>query len=139
MTRIQTAAAAFCIAIAAAPSAAPAQVSPGTLTPGTQVGEVVKRLLVSPGDWLMNWPDTAAHYVTANAALTFEERDGALIVLIRNLLRNIGCEKPVVVTGDRVTFDGCIERNISLRFTPDDPVFPFRGESPQRWYTLRPY
>lgn len=135
MTRFQSAAAALCVAAAAAtPSSAQAPIAPGTLA-----GEVVKRLLVSQGDWLMNWPDTTSHNVTGNAALTFEEREGVLVVRIRNLLRNIGCEKPVEITADRVAFDGCIERGISFRFTPDDPVFAFRGESALRWYTLRPY
>lgn len=108
------------------------------ILPGTVGAEVIRRVLLGPGVWLMNWPDTQINYMTSNATLTFERRGPALMVRIENHRANITCEKEVTVTAQGIAFDGCAERNITLRWTPEDPVFAFRGQSDLRWYALRP-
>jgi hypothetical protein len=97
------------------------------------------RALLAPGAWLLNYPDGAIGHLTGNAILTFQASGEGLTVNIRNVTASVSCEKPVTVTPEGITFDGCREAGIVLRFTPQDPVFAFRGASAQRWYTLRPY
>ena len=107
--------------------------------PGSVATETIRRMLISPGVWLLNWPDTTHAYLTGNAILTFEARGSELVVRIDNRTANVSCEKPAVVSNQGVSFDGCRETGIVLRATPDDPVFAFRGASAMRWYTLTPY
>lgn len=127
---------ALCLGLAAA---VPVQTaSAQSILPGTVGAEVIGRMLLGPGVWLMNWPDTAVNYHTSNATLTFERRGPAVMVRIENHRANITCEREVTVTADSIAFDGCAERGIALRWTPDDPLFAFRGQSALRWYTLRP-
>jgi len=109
-----------------------------TILPGTVGAEVIRRVLLGPGVWLMNWPDTQINYFTSNATLSFDRRGPALMVRIENHRANITCEREVTVTAEGMSFDGCAERGITLRWTPDDPVFAFRGQNALRWYTLRP-
>jgi hypothetical protein len=107
--------------------------------PGTVAADTHTRALLGPGAWLLNYPASTSENLTGNAILTFRARGPGLIVAIRNVTANVSCEKPVTVTPEGITFDGCREAGIVLRFTPQDPVFAFRGASAQRWYTLRPY
>jgi hypothetical protein len=118
--------------------AVPVQTASGQVQPGTVGAETIRRMLLGPGVWLLNWPDNTIGLMTSNATLTFEMRGIALMVKIQNHTMNVGCEKEVTVTPTGVEFDGCVETGIVLRATPDDPVFAFRGQSSRRWYTLRP-
>jgi len=106
--------------------------------PGSVATETIRRALTSPGAWLLNWPDTTLGNLTGNAILTFEARGAELVVRIENRVFGRTCEQPAVVSSQGVAFDGCLEKGIVLRATPDDPAFAFRGASPQRWYTLTP-
>lgn len=117
----------------------PASESSAQVQPGTVGAEVIRRTLLGPGTWLMNWPHTTLGFITGNAILTFEVSGQALMVRIHNLTADVSCEKPVRLAAQSIAFDGCREAAIELRFTPDDPVFTFRGATPQRWYTLRPH
>lgn len=126
---------ALCLGLVGLPPSKPAS---GQVQSGTVGAEVIRRSLLGPGVWLLNWPDTTIGYLTGNAILTFEMRGIALMVRIQNQTVNTACEREVTVTASGVSFDGCLERGITLRWTPDDPVFAFRGQSPARWYTLRP-
>lgn len=127
---------AICLGLAAA---VPVQTaSAQSLMPGTVSAEVIRRMLLGPGVWLLNWPDTAVNYMTSNATITFDRRGPALMVRIENHRANITCEKEATVTPTGVTFDGCLEPGITLRLTPEDPVFAFRGQNALRWFTLRP-
>jgi hypothetical protein len=125
------------LGVAAALSLCPRAVHAQAL-PDTVKAEQIRRMLLAPGGWLLNWPDTTIGYLTGNATLTFEQRGIALMVRIQNHTVNTGCEREVTVTPAGVTFDGCLERGITLRWTPDDPVFAFRRHSGARWHTLRP-
>lgn len=127
---------AVCLGVAAVVPAHTA--SAQSQMPGTVSAEVIRRVLLGPGVWLMNWPDTHINYMTSNATLTFERRGPALMVRIENHRANITCEKEATVTATGVSFDGCLEGGIVLRWTPDDPVFAFRGQNALRWFTLRP-
>ncbi|WP_144299418.1 hypothetical protein [Elioraea rosea] len=126
---------ALCLGLVAMPPDTPAS---GQVQSGTVGAEVIRRMLVGPGVWLLNWPDTTINFMTSNATLTFEMRGPALVVKIENHRANVSCEKEVTVTPGSIVFDGCLERGIDLRWTPDDPVFAFRGQSSLRWFTLRP-
>jgi hypothetical protein len=126
---------AVCLGVAAA---MPAPTASGQTLPGIVGAEMIRRMLLGPGVWLMNWPDTQINYLTSNATLTFERRGPALMVRIELHRTNVTCEREVTVTADVVAFDGCVERGIALRWTPDDPVFAFRGQNTLRWFTLRP-
>jgi hypothetical protein len=106
--------------------------------PGTVSAEVIRRMLLGPGVWLMNWPDTGVNHQTSNATLTFERRGPALMVRIESHRVNVTCEKEATVTPTGMSCDGCVEPGITLRWTPDDPVFAFRGQNALRWFTLRP-
>jgi hypothetical protein len=117
----------------------PASESAAQALPDTVGPEVIRRALLGPGTWLMNWPDTSLGFITSNAILSFEVSGQALMVRINNLAANVSCERPVTVTVNSITFAGCREPGIVLRFTPDDPVFAFRGANALRWYTLRPH
>jgi hypothetical protein len=126
----------LCLGLAAAMPVQTA--SAQAILPGSVGAEVITRVLLGPGVWLMNWPDTQINYFTSNATLTFERRGPLLMVRIENHRANITCEREVAVSAQGITFDGCAERGIALSWTPDDPVFAFRGQSTLRWYTLRP-
>lgn len=117
----------------------PASESSAQVQTGTVGAEVIRRALLGPGIWLLNFPDTNLGFLTGNATLTFEARGDALVVRIQIPAANMGCERPVTLTAQSIAFDGCREAGIVLRFTPEDPVFAFRGASPQRWYALRPH
>lgn len=101
--------------------------------------EVIVRMLVSPRTWLMNFPDSTRGDVTANSILRFEMRGFELFVKIDFFERNVSCEKPVTVNAEGVAFDACLEPGYVFRFTPDDPVFAFRGGNARRWATLKPF
>lgn len=117
----------------------PASESAAQAQPGMVGAEVIRRTLLGPGTWLMNWPHTSLGSITGNAILTFEVSNQALMVRIQNLTADVSCERPVTATGNSITFAGCREPGIVLQFTPDDPIFAFRGANAQRWYTLRPH
>lgn len=136
MSKAKSVLAAYCLGLACL---YPTSESSAQTQPGSVGAEIIRRALLSPGIWLLNWPDTSAGFLTGNATLRFEASGQGLVVRIQNLVVNTSCERPVTVTAQSVAFDGCREVGIVLRFTPDDPVFAFRGESPQRWYTLRPH
>lgn len=118
---------------------APLSESRAQVQQGTVGAEIIRRTLLAPGIWLLNFPDTSLGLITGNATLAFEATGPAMTVRIQIPAANTGCERPVAVTAQGIAFDGCREAGIVLRFTPDDPVFAFRGASPQRWYTLRPH
>jgi hypothetical protein len=136
MTPAKSALLAGCLGLAVLASAAPA---PAQLLPGAVTGETMARALLGPGAWLLNYPAGSSDNLTGNAILTFQAGGEGLTVSIRNVTASVSCEKPVTVTPEGIAFDGCREAGIVLRFTPQDPVFAFRGASAQRWYTLRPH
>jgi hypothetical protein len=136
MTPAKFALTAGCLGLACLASAAPASAQ---LLPGTVAADTHTRALLGPGAWLLNYPESSIGYLTGNAILTFQASGAQVTVSIRNVTANVSCEKPVTVTPEGIAFDGCRETGIVLRFTPQDPVFAFRGASAQRWYTLRPH
>jgi hypothetical protein len=136
MNHRKSAVTATCFVVAAltlAPSAS------AQLLPGAVATDTLTRALLAPGSWLLNFPDTALGNITGNALLTFQASGAQMTVNIRIATANVSCERPVTATPEGIAFDGCRETGIVLRFTPQDPVFAFRGASAQRWYTLRPH
>jgi hypothetical protein len=126
---------ALCLGLAALvqPPGASAEALPGTVG-----AETIRRMLLGPGGWLLSFPASPPDYLTRDATLVFELRRPVLVVRITVPAINMSCEREVAVTAEGITFDGCAERGIALRRTPDDPVFAFRGQNASRWYTLRP-
>ena len=136
MSRFRSLLAAGCLGLA---SLFPASESAAQVQPGGVGVEVVRRALLGPGAWLLNFPDSSLDLLTGNATLTFAASGQAIMVRIRIPAADTGCERPVTLTEQGIAFDGCRETGIVLRYTPDDPVFAFRGGSSQRWYALRPH
>ncbi len=128
---------AFCLGVTAAVGVCPSPVHAEAL-PGTVKAESIRRMLLAPGGWLMSFPTSPPDYLTRDAALAFELRGPTIVVRITILAVNMSCEREVTVSAEGIAFDGCADRGITLRWTPDDPVFAFRGQSAARWYTLRP-
>ncbi|MCU0983521.1 MAG: hypothetical protein MUC89_01080 [Acetobacteraceae bacterium] len=128
---------ALCLGLGAAVSLCPRAGQAETL-PDTVKAESIRRMLLAPGGWMLSFPAHPPDYLTRDAQLTFELRRPTLIVHITILALNMTCEREVSVTAEGIAFDGCAESGITLRWTPDDPAFAFRGQNAARWYTLRP-
>jgi hypothetical protein len=135
MVHIGWSAAAVCLGALFALFPLAAQAAP---LPDAVKAEQIRRMLLAPGSWLMSFPASPPEYFTRDAVLTFELRQPAVVVRIAIPVLNMSCEREVTITADGIVFDGCADRGITLRWTPDDPVFAFRGQNAARWYAVRP-
>ncbi len=85
-------------------------------------------MLLRPGGWSGDWSRSNQ---TGISEFTFEIRGEKIVAKIRNLTDGVNCERDVTITADVVKLDGCIDLGIVLRFDPNDPNYPFKGESPR--------
>ena len=93
--------------------------------------EKIKAVLLRPAGW------TADHIGPSGSGQTefiYEARGEKVMVKIQNLYRSDGailqnCERDVTITSDGIKHDGCRDREITLRFDPNDQDYPLKGKS----------
>jgi hypothetical protein len=95
----------------------------------TRTGEPdkLKAMLLRPAGWKADW--SYRGYEMGEGEFLFEVRGDKVVVKIQNFTNPITCERDVTVTSDVVKFDGCRDLDITLRFDPNDPDYPFKGKS----------
>jgi hypothetical protein len=95
----------------------------------TSVGgpDRIKALLLRPIGWVVEW--NAGQYGSGEAGLIYEARGDKVVVVIENFDNPIlwSCERDVTFTADGFTHDGCRDNDVTFRFDPDDPDYPFKG------------
>ena len=102
---------------------------------GEAIGsDKIKDMLLRPGGWLVEWRGNSSGVID----FLFETRGEKIVVKINNAAWNVTCERDVTITSDVVKLDGCSEPNISLHYDPNDKEYPFKGESQNVNYKLKP-
>ena len=93
----------------------------------------IKAMLLRPGGWLVEWRGNSSGVIES----IFEDHGDNIVVKINNPAWNQKCERNVIIVGDFVKYDGCSEKNIVLKFDPNNNEYPFKGESPCCYYKLK--
>ncbi len=93
----------------------------------------IRTMLLRPGGWLVEWRGASQ----GELDFVLEDRGEKVVVQITNAAWNMSCERDVTITPDDVKLDGCRDTGISLKFDPDDPEYPFKGESRNVNYKLK--
>jgi hypothetical protein len=89
----------------------------------------IKALLLRPAGWKADWSGYGGS-VKGESEFLFEARGDKVVVKIERLTYPyVSCERDVTITSDGVKFDGCYDREITLRFDPNDQDYPFKGKS----------
>ena len=102
---------------------------------GEAIGsDKIKDMLLRPGGWLVEWRGNSSGVID----FIFETRGEKIVVKINNAAWNVTCERDVTITSDVVKLDGCNDPNITLRYDPNDKEYPFKGESKNVNYKLKP-
>jgi|GEM_PF-1953315 len=91
----------------------------------------IKAMLFRPAGW------TADHIGPSGSGKTefiYEARGEKVVAKIQGLSRSDGaplvsCEQEVTITSDGIKHNGCREREITLRFDPNDQDYPLKGKS----------
>ncbi len=94
--------------------------------------DTIKALLVRPAGWRADW-NSFGGFNKGESEFRFAVRGEKLVVKILNLTYPATCERDVTITADVVKFDGCYDRAVTLRFDPNDPDYPFKGSSAQKY------
>jgi hypothetical protein len=112
---------ALCIAslLAAAPVLAQAQPAVG------QAGDI-KTMLLGTSTWRADWKGPSGSGVTE---IMFEARGDKVAAKLRNITLSQGCERDVTITTGVVKLDGCYNKDVTLRFDPNDREYLFKGKS----------
>lgn len=95
------------------------------------------KALLRPAGWSAEWAGPGGAGLTE---VVFEQRGDSLVARMKLVLPfEMLCEKPVIVDGRRLTFDGCRDPSVSLVYDPYDPAYPLRGGSPRGYeWKVRP-
>jgi hypothetical protein len=94
-----------------------------------QGNDAMLNALLRPAGWRADWRGPGGSGVTE---LVFQRQGETLTAKIRLILPfEMTCENPVTVGPGTVTFDGCRDPGLTLRFDPADQEIPFRGKTPR--------
>jgi len=98
---------------------------------GASGPDKIKAVLLRPAGWKVDWIGPSG---TGQAEFIYEARGEKVVAKIQNLSRSDGsillsCERDVTITSDGIKHDGCRDREITLRFDPNDQDYPFKGKS----------
>jgi len=113
---------ALCIALplAVAPVLAQVQATTGK-------AEEIKAMLLRTATWHADWTKPGDSGVSE---IVFEAKgDKVVAKIVRITPPTSSCEHDVTITTGVVKFDGCLVQNVTLRFDPNDRVYPFKGNS----------
>jgi homoserine O-acetyltransferase/O-succinyltransferase len=88
----------------------------------------IKAMLLRPAGWKADW-SLPGGYDKGEGEWIFEARGDKVVAKIQR--SGSSCEKDATITSDGVRFDGCYDRDIALRFDPNDQDYPFKGKSPR--------
>ncbi len=92
----------------------------------------IKALLVRPAGWKADW-NLPGGSDKGESEFIFEVRGEKLVAKIQNFTYPTTCERDVTITADVVKFDGCYDREITLRFDSNDQDYPFKGTSARKY------
>ncbi len=98
---------------------------------GAAGSDKIKAVLLRPAGW------TADHIGPSGSGQTefmYEACGEKVVAKIQGLSRSDGapllsCERDVTITSDGIKHDGCRDREIALRFDPNDQDYPLKGKS----------
>ncbi len=101
--------------------------------PPADGSERIRALLLRAAGWTADWSLPGGNDYGESEFL-FEARGEKLVgklrvISIRNVERNVVCERDVTITSDEVKFNGCLDSDITLRYNPHDQAYPFKGKS----------
>ena len=103
---------------------------------GEAIGpDKIKAMLLKPNGWIAEYHGSG---YAGTAETIFEERDDKIIAIIsRELNPDNRCERPVTITSEGFTMDGCNDANMSLVFDQNDQEYPFKGKSSEVYYKAK--
>jgi hypothetical protein len=85
----------------------------------------IKAALLRPDGWYGVWSGSRD---SGQSKFIFEDRRDKVAVIIKDLAGDeLSCERDVTITSDVVKFDDCRDRIVTLRFDPNNDVYPFQG------------
>ena len=106
-----------------------------TAYPQDQTGaagpDKIKAVLLRPAGWKA---DHIGPSGSGQSEIIYEARGEKVVAKIQGLSRSDGrnlldCERDVTITSDGIKHDGCRDREITLRFDPNDQDYPLKGKS----------
>ena len=83
-------------------------------------------MLVGTTTWRAELNGPAGSSVTY---IVFEARGDKVVAKLLSITNGQSCERDVTIATGVVKFDGCMVKDVTLRFDPNDRDYPFRGES----------
>ena len=112
---------ALCIAslLAVAPVLAQAQAAAGQ-------SQDIKTMLLGTTAWRAEISRPGG---SAVSDIVFEAKGDKVVAKLRSITTGQGCERDVTITTDVVKFDGCQDKDVTLRFDPNDREYPFKVKS----------
>lgn len=112
---------ALCIAslLAVAPALAQAQAAVGQ-------SQDIKAMLLGTTTWRAEIDGPGGSGVSD---IVFEAKGDKVVAKLRSITTGQGCERDVTITADVVKFDGCQDKDVTLRFDPNDRAYLFKGKS----------
>jgi hypothetical protein len=89
----------------------------------------IKTLLLRPGGWEGDYRGPGA---AGEIMFLFEIRGEKIVAKVsgKDSRKASACTRDVIISSDVVKFDSCRTIGITVQFDPNDPVYPFKGRSP---------